>query len=191
MARTWLLTSALILALAGCDTESVDDAKSAVDSTVAALSREYQESAVATHAERLGAAVEARDLDALRRVCCDEGEGDYRAIMTCYYDAFVIESRDGTEAARAYLREERSREGNSPARAKAVGALGAYFEAKGSLRTREVAGLVLLIALEARYPGHGAKIGNVVTARLGLVDVHALGDGPATAPAGDTSPAAP
>ena len=171
--RTLLTITLAVLALAGCDREKVRDAKTAAEeaakAAAAKLSQEYEESKVVAHAQGFISAVEARDLEGLKRLCADVGGGDYEAILTCYYDAFVIEDEQGVDAARKYLAEEMAREDRTDAEAQAVGVLNGYFTAKGSLRTREVAGLILIVALEAKYPHAGGKIGLLLGEHLGLM----------------------
>jgi hypothetical protein len=156
------------LALLGCDKEK---AQKALKDATSKLSKEYEESKVLAHAQRFIGAVESRDMATLKRLCSDRDCADYEAIMTCYYNAFAIENEQGVDAARGYLADEMAKGGKTPAKDKAVAALNEYFKAKGTLRTKEVAGLVLIIALEAKYPHKGGVIGRVIAEKLGLMDL--------------------
>ena len=65
----------------------------------------------------------------------------------------------------------------SPAQGRSIKALNEYFEAKGSLRTREVAGIILIVALEVKYPHRGGLVGEIIAKRLGLLDASGLSSG--------------
>jgi len=179
--RTLMFCLPVLLAAGGC---GKDKAEQAVRDGLAKLAAEYRESNVAAHAERLVKAAEARDLPALKRLCDDQASADYSAIMGCYYNAFVIEDGQGVEAARAYLAAEAAKGDNTPARARAIGALRGYFAAKGSLRTKEVAALILVVGLEAKYGHRGGMIGKLIADRVGLTGPPKSGATmPASAPA--------
>lgn len=169
--RELLVLSLAVLALVGCDKGEVAKARKTAKEAAAKLSQEYEESKVLAQARELLAAVDSCDLDGLKQLCVDQVDGDYKVIMSCYYNAFVIENDQGVEPARKYLADEMKAEGVSPVKAKALGALNTYFTEKGSLRTREVAGLVLIIALEAKFPHRGAALGGIVAEKLGLLSL--------------------
>jgi len=173
------LSFALFLASPGC---SKEEAKKAAKEAASRVAKEYEEAKVVEFAGQFVRAVESRDLASLKRLCADDANADYGAILGCYYNAFAIEDGQGADAARAYLAGEMAKTGSSPAREKAVSALNEYFRAKGSLRTREVAGLVLVLALEAKYPGKGGKIGQLIAEKLGLVNPSKSATQPATSP---------
>ena len=44
-----------------------------------------------------------------------------------------------------------------------------YFDVKGSRRTKEVAGIILIIALKTKYPHGGGAIGKLIAEKLGLM----------------------
>ena len=162
-----------------------DRARQAVQSAGSRLTAEYEESHVLAHAQGFFRAVDDRDLESLRRLCAvgDETAGEYGAILGDYYHAFAIENGEGPDAARARLAEGLATPGLSPARAKALKGLDAYLEAKGSLRTREAAGLILVLAFECKYPGYGGRIASVMAKRVGLVDLGPSADLPSLSPA--------
>ena len=180
---------ALPALLVGCDDERVGKVQDAVKDRVSALSAKYEESKVLLHVDQFTEAVEKRDMQRLKRLCSECGNPEYKAIMACYYNAFVVEDGQGVEAARKYLADETAREDNPPAKDKALKALSRYFEAKGSLRTKEVAALILILGLESQYPHRGAVIGGLVAEKLGLIDPSSkpsqpTGSVPSSAPAG-------
>ncbi|KKM14302.1 hypothetical protein LCGC14_1707500 [marine sediment metagenome] len=170
MKRVWICLLAL-LAVLGCGDARVRKAKDAVKDGISKLSKEYEESKVLAHADRFIDAVKARDMDSLKRLCTQRGNADYKTVMGCYYNAFAIENDQGVDAARKYLADEMAKEDNSPAKSKCLKALNGYFQAKGSLRTKEVAALILIFGLEVQYPRRGGKIGGLIAEKLGLIDL--------------------
>lgn len=168
--RILLIVLLTAISLIGCDKDKVRKAQTVAQGATSRLSQEYDDLKVLSHAQQFVSAVESRDAGSLRRLC-DQGDGDYKAILNCYYSAFVIENDQGVDATRKYLVAEMAKDNNSPAKSKAVGALNEYFVAKGSLRTKEVAAAVLIIALECKYPHQGGKLGKVIADKLGLMDL--------------------
>lgn len=169
--RTLLILSLAAFGLVGCDKDKVERTKKTAKEAAAKLSQEYEESKVLAQARQLLAAVESRDLASLKQLCVDQADGDYKDIMSCYYNAFVIENDQGVDPARKYLADEMKRDGNSPAKVKALEILNEYFSEKGSLRTREVAGLVLIIAVDAKFPHGGGLLGGLIAEKLGLINL--------------------
>lgn len=180
--RATLVCWVAALVLAGCDKDDADKAQRAMKAAASKLSQEYEESKVVAHAQQVLGAVESRDLVALKRLCLDAGGGDYQAIMGCYYNAFAIEDRQGVEAARKHLAEEMAKKDTPPAKAKALAALQGYFQRKDSMRTRELAGQILILALEAKYRRPGGMVGRVLVEKLGLVAPPGTMTQPATTP---------
>lgn len=168
--RSSVVFALAVLVAVGCDKEKTRKAQESIQAATSRLSQEYEQAQVAAQARQIFSAVESRDLGALKKLCLDQGNGEDGQIMSCYYNAFAIENNEGVDAARAFLVEEMAREDIGPARGKAVKALSKYFEAKGSLRTREVAGIILVIALESKYPHAGGMVGTVIAEQLGLLD---------------------
>ena len=163
-----LVVSLVGLALAGLGGCNKEKAQQAARQAASRASQEFEESKLLARAAELLRAVDARDLKGLKRLCGDPDCADYEAIMTCYYNAFVIENDQGVEAARGFLAGEMAKAGAAPVRDKAVKLLNGYFQAKGSLCTREVAGLILIAALEAKYPHRGGRVGKLLAEKLGL-----------------------
>ncbi len=123
------------------------DARKAVEEVKPKAAQSREEAAVLAHAKELVGAAEARDLSALKPLCGNESEG--------------------IDATRAYLAEEAARSDEKPTRAKAAGILGEYFERKGARRAREVAGLILIVALEIRCSRRSGRIGAKIAEELG------------------------
>ncbi len=163
-----LVISVAALTLVGCYKDKVEKARKTAEEAASQISREYEESMVLADARELMAAVELRDLGDLKRLCVDQVAGEYKVIMSCYYNAFVIENDQGVEPARKYLADEMKAEGISPSKAKALGVLNVYFAEKGTLCTKEVAALVLIIGLEAKFPHRGGVFGGIIAEALGL-----------------------
>ena len=174
-----VVLSLALLAILGCEK---DEARKAVEKAASKVSQEYEESKVLAHAAQFIRAAESRDLENLERLCADSESADYQAIMSCYYNAFAIEDGQGVDAARRYLAEEMARDDDSPAKRKGVEVLNEYFEAKGSLCTREAAGLILTFALEVKYPHGGAVLGSLIAEKLGLIALPRSTSPPATSP---------
>lgn len=171
--KTLLVLTLGALTLVGCEKEKEKAKAAAQDALGGATSRlalEYDELKILDQARKLGAAVELRDMDSLKRLCFNQGDGDYGDILNCYYNAFAIENSQGVAAARQYLADEIARTDNSAARGGAAKALNEYFVAKCSLRTKELAGIILVLALEAKYGHHGAKVGQLIAEKSGLLD---------------------
>ena len=153
--------------LGGCDKDRVQDA---VEERIAKLSSKYDESKVHEHVEQFIEAVEERNKERLEELCKEQGNKEYTEVMDCYYTAFVIENDQGAAAARKYLAEQSADEDNGPGKATALKILTEYFDAKGTLLTREVAGLILIAGLKAQYPHVGGPIGKAVATKLKLID---------------------
>lgn len=182
MKASLLLLSLLCVLGAGCDSDPVDKAAQAAKDAAKEATQAIDEARVAQFASDLVAAVELRDLTNLGRLCTQSGTGDYQEVMTCYYSAFAIENEQGVEAARLYLANESAAEANTPSRQAGLELLTKYFDAKGTLCTKELAGLVLILALEYKYPHGGGKVGTLVARKLGLLAEAPTGDGQASAP---------
>ncbi len=168
----------LVILIGGCDkakekakAKITEAASQAVAAGAARLAQEYEEAKVVEYARQFVAAVDAKDLDKLKGFCTDPANADYNGIMGCYYNAFAIENSQGVGPARKYLADETAKPDNPPARAKALAALNAYFDAKGSAHTKECAALILIIGLEAKYPHYGGKIGKLIGEKLGLTNL--------------------
>jgi len=90
------------------------------------------------------------------------------------------------DAARKYVADELAKADDSSVRAKALKALNGYMDLKGSLSTKEVAALILILGLEQQYPHRGAVIGGIIADQLGLMPLEAPASQPA--PVGGDSP---
>lgn len=170
------MAALVVLGSGACDrkdelAEAAKEVREAAKAATSQAAQQLDEAQVLVFSKQFVDAVQARDMESLKRLCTVEGSGEYREIMTCYYNAFAIENSQGADAARRFLAEEIAKPDNSPARAKALKALGEYFEAKGSLGTKEVAGLVLVVALEAKFPHRGGVLGAIIADKLGLLDM--------------------
>ena len=100
---------------------------------------------------------EERNKERLEELCKEQGNKEYTEVMDCYYNVFVIENDQGAAAARKYLADQSAVSANGPGKATALKILTEYFDAKGTLLTREVAGLILIAGLEAQYPHVGGR----------------------------------
>ncbi|MCY2928407.1 MAG: hypothetical protein NTV86_02725 [Planctomycetota bacterium] len=198
MTRLVLVLMLLLLA-PGCKRESPGDRAAASQSRPAAkglteqlaetvregaagVSRQVADAQVLAEAERFLAAVSGRDLGQLKQFCTVDGEGEYGAILASYYQAFVLEDSRGPAAARDHLAAELARKDNSPLKDQALRGLNEYFAAKGSVTTREAAGIILVVALEAKYSHVGGRVGKSLAQQLGLLPPKTA----ATAPASGT-----
>ena len=203
--RCWLLLLLIGPCVPGCDRDDADSSRNAsVPATQAAatapvawdkarhglqsarsrLSAEYENAQVVAQARDFLRAVEGRDMEALKKICTAGGEtaGDYAAILNDYYHAFAVENDQGPAAARARLAEDIAKPGLTPARLTALRGLDKYMEAKGSVRTREAAAWILIIALECKYPGYGGRAGELAAEQLGVIDPSTETDTPTTEP---------
>jgi hypothetical protein len=183
--RTMTLLMIAAVCIAGCDKQSRDKTRQAAkklqesagelrDATTQAAAEvkdRLDETQIAAQAKDLVKAVEARDLESLKRICLNQDAGEYREVMGCYYNAFVVEEKQGPDAAKKYLADASTKADCPPIRAKAIGALSEYFNAKGSLRTKEVAAMILIFALETKYPHRGGVVGAIIAHALGLKDI--------------------
>jgi hypothetical protein len=136
---------------------------------------------IVTVTEQFVRAVSGRDLIELKKLCTDSDSAEYTAVMGCYYEAFRQEDTEGPDAARAYLAAEQARDDCPPHRREALKVLDDYMGAKGSLRTRELAGLILIIGLECKYPHRGGMAGKMAADALGLAPAGGWDNAPATA----------
>jgi hypothetical protein len=172
-----VITPLMMLGSIGCDRKEANDfaqvtkkAHEAVSNAATQTSEQFDKAQALAFSRQFIDAVQARDMESLKKLCTIEGSGEYREIMTCYYDAFAIENSQGANATRRYLADEIAKPDNSPARFKALKALSSYFEAKGSLGTKDVAALVVIFSLESRFPHRGGVLGQAIAVELHLID---------------------
>lgn len=163
----------LALALVGCDkdraAQKVKEASQAAKEAATRAARELEDATIVRQATELAKAVDTRDLAALKRVVDDLQCAEYGDIMGCYYNAFALEEKEGPDAARKYLQDELKKADASSLRGKALATLNDGFAAKGSLRTKEVAGLVFIVAMEVKYPHRGGSLAVLILGPLGMV----------------------
>ena len=110
--------------------------------------------AIREQVEDLIPAIEERDLERLKAAC-----GELNALLEtnalrCYYRAFAIELQSGPASAKEYIGEELSNPARSDDEKRLLRALKAYFDAKGTISTKDAALMVVAIALEIKI-GHG------------------------------------
>jgi hypothetical protein len=104
--------------------------------------------------EALIPAIEEKDLEQLKTACGELNELLDTGVLGLYYRAFAIEVQSGPAAAQEYLAETLSDPALRDNEKRPLQALKAYFDAKGSLSTKDAALLVVAIALEIKI-GHG------------------------------------
>ena len=75
-------------------------------------------------------------------------------VLVKYYKAFSLEIKEGPPSVIEYLNTEINNLADGDSERKALMGLRRYFEAKGTLTTRDAAVLILLVALETKFP-HG------------------------------------
>ncbi len=167
-----------IFPLLGCDgeaaerkaREAAEKARQAATQASAKLSEQYEQAGAVAHARQFASAVEQRRLDDLQRLCQETGNAEYRAVMGGYYEVFAIEHKQGVAPARQHLADELARDDLPPLRRKSLEAMNGYFDAKGSLMTRELAGMILIMGLEHQYPHVGGRVGKLIAEKAGLLD---------------------
>jgi hypothetical protein len=99
-------------------------------------------------------AVDQKDLQKLKDACDVVDVQLGTRVLVKYYTAFSLEIKDGPPSVISYLQNEISSLADGDAEKKALTGLLKYFEAKGTLTTRDAAVLMLLVALETKFP-HG------------------------------------
>jgi len=149
------------LALASCADDG--DAKRRLQQATDAAS-EYTEKAlgeaetsivaVRDEIEALIPAIEEKDLERLKTVCGELDEMLDTEVLGCYYHAFKIELQSGPASAQEYLAGKLSESTISEGKKRPLRALKAYFDAKGTISTKDAALMVVAIALEVKI-GHG------------------------------------
>jgi hypothetical protein len=110
--------------------------------------------AVREQVEALIPAIEEKDLERLKTVCGELNASLDTEVLGFYYRAFAIELQSGPASARQYLAEKLSDTALGENEKRPLRALKAYFDAKGTLSTKDAALLVVAIVLEVKI-GHG------------------------------------
>jgi hypothetical protein len=110
--------------------------------------------AVREQIEALIPAIEEKDLERLKTVCGELDELLDTDVPSFYYRAFKIEFQSGPASAQAYLADKLSDSALSDGEKRPLRALKAYFDAKGTISTKDAALMVVAIALEVKI-GHG------------------------------------
>lgn len=104
--------------------------------------------------ERLIAAVDQKDVRKLKNAC---EAVDFRLgtrVLVKYYRAFALEIEEGQPSVIEYLDAEIENLADEDVERSALVGLREYFEAKGTLTTKDAAIIILAVALEAKFP-HG------------------------------------
>lgn len=131
--------------------------------------------------DRLLGAVDQKDLQRLKNACDAVDVQLGTRVLAKYYKAFSLEVEEGPQSVIAYLNAEIDNLPDGDAERTALVGLRKYFEAKGTLTTRDAAVLILLVALEIKFP-HGR--GTVFVAPL--LDLPKSEDGPKEPPKDQT-----
>lgn len=106
---------------------------------------------------RLIAAVDQKDIQKLKDACKEIDLQLGTRVVAKYYRAFALEVEKGPPNVLEYLDDEIGTLPDGNVERSALSGLRKYFEAKGTLTTRDAAILVLAVALEAKFPhGRGA-----------------------------------
>jgi hypothetical protein len=106
-------------------------------------------------------AIETKDLDGLKSACAELDVLLDTDVLAMYYRAFAVEVESGPAAAKRFLADKLSDSALSDRQKRPLEALKAYFDAKGTISTKDAALTVLAIVLEAKFP-HGRAAGLVV-----------------------------
>jgi hypothetical protein len=107
--------------------------------------------------DRLIAAVDQEDIQKLKNACEAVDLQLGTRVAAKYYRAFALEIETGPPSALEYLNDEIENLPTGSVEGSALTGLRRYFDAKGTLTTRDAAILVLAVALEAKFPhGRGA-----------------------------------
>ena len=107
--------------------------------------------------DRLIAAVDQKDIQKLKDACEEIDLQLGTRVVAKYYRAFALEVEKGPPSVLEYLDDEIGNLPDGNVERSALLGLRKYFEAKGTLTTRDAAILVLAVALEAKFPhGRGA-----------------------------------
>lgn len=109
---------------------------------------------IGTKLERLIAAVDERDFEQLKDACQAIDLHLGTRVLTKYHRAFALEIEEGPQSVIEYLTAEIEGCADSDAERSALVGLRRYFEAKGTTTTRDALVVVLLVALETKFP-HG------------------------------------
>jgi hypothetical protein len=104
----------------------------------------------------LAAAIDEQDIERVKAVCSEWDAFLGADAMAAYYRAFAIEAQSGPAATREHLAEQLADPGLSEQNRRALEALDAFFEAKGTISTKDAALIVLGIALEIKFR-HGTS----------------------------------
>jgi hypothetical protein len=123
--------------------------------------REDVDSLVAIKAkvEALIPAIEEKDFEKLKTVCTELDVLLDTDVLGAYYRTFAIEVKSGPAAAKQYLAEKLSDSTLGDEKQRPLRALNAYFDAKGTVSTKDAALTILAILLEVKFPhGRGAVL---------------------------------
>lgn len=104
--------------------------------------------------DRLIGAAEQKDLERLKSACDAVDLRLGTRVLVKYYKAFSLEIEEGPASVIGYLNAEIDGLADADVERTALTGLRQYFEAKGTLTTKDAAVIILLVALEAKFP-HG------------------------------------
>jgi hypothetical protein len=141
----------------------VQEAKNAVSEYAQKAVRESESSIleVKRKIEVLIPAIETKDLDRLKSACTELDVLLDTDVLGVYYRVFALEVESGPAVAKLFLADKLSDSALSDRQKRPLQALKVYFDAKGTISTKDAALTVLAIVLEAKFP-HGRAAGLVV-----------------------------
>lgn len=148
----------LVLACLSCRAEPdkiLDEAKQrAGEVREKALVAAQDSQKIRSEIERLLAAADRKDLARLKEACEAIDLSLGTRVLAQYYGAFAMEVNEGPAAVIDHLHGEIEKRPEGDRERSALVGLRKYFEAKGTTTTKDALILVLLVALEAKFP-HG------------------------------------